>query len=149
MAFLIDTNILLRSVDVNHPMYSDATNAMRILRARGEILHLTPQNMIEFWNVYTRPLERNGLGRSASDADAQLSQLEVLFTLLPDEPAIYPRWRSLVASYGVIGVNVHDAKLVAAMLVHGVSHILTFNIRDFRRYTEIIAVNPSDVSDRV
>jgi predicted nucleic acid-binding protein len=90
MAFLIDTNILLRSVDVNHPMYSDATNAIRILRARGEILHLTPQNMIEFWNVYTRPLERNGLGRITSDADVQLNQLEVLFTLLPDEPAIYP-----------------------------------------------------------
>jgi predicted nucleic acid-binding protein len=90
-------------------------------------------------------LERNGLGRTASEADAELSRLEILFPLLPDSPQIYPQWRKLVSDYGVIGVNVHDAKLVAAMLVHGVTHILTFNVRDFRRYREITAVLPTDI----
>ena len=47
--------------------------------------------------------------------------------------------------YGVIGVNVHDARLVAAMLVHGLTHILTFNTTDFARYTEITAVHPTAV----
>ena len=48
-------------------------------------------------------------------------------------------------TYKVIGVNVHDARLVAAMLVHGLTHILTFNIADFARYSEITAVNPPTV----
>jgi predicted nucleic acid-binding protein len=145
MSFLLDTNILLRSIDVHHAMHGDAIKAIKILRSQGELLHITPQNTIEFWNVYTRPLERNGLGRTASEADAELSRLEILFPLLPDSPQIYPQWRKLVSDYGVIGVNVHDAKLVAAMLVHGVTHILTFNVRDFRRYREITAVLPTDI----
>jgi hypothetical protein len=52
-------------------MHSDAINALKILRSQGESLHITPQNTIEFWNVYTRPWERNGLGRTASEADTE------------------------------------------------------------------------------
>jgi predicted nucleic acid-binding protein len=47
---------------------------------------------------------------------------------------------------GVSGVQVHDARLVAAMRVHGVKSILTFNDRDFTRYTDIDAVHPRSVS---
>ncbi len=42
-------------------------------------------------------------------------------------------------------VNVHDARLVAAMLVHGLSHILTFNTTEFARYSEITAVHPTAI----
>jgi len=59
MPYLIDTNILLRSVDLSHPMNSDAVNAINKLLGQGETLHIVPQNLIEFWNVYTRPIERN------------------------------------------------------------------------------------------
>ena len=43
-------------------------------------------------------------------------------------------------------MNVHDARLVAAMLVHKLTHILTFNSDDFRRYSEIIVVNPKQLT---
>jgi hypothetical protein len=42
-------------------------------------------------------------------------------------------------------VQVHDARLVAAMLAHGVPQILTLNPRDFQRYTEITVLHPADV----
>jgi hypothetical protein len=38
------------------------------------------------------------------------------------------------------GVQVHDTRLVAAMLVHGVRHIFTLNVADFSRYGEITVV---------
>ncbi|HJT69510.1 MAG TPA: hypothetical protein VJ731_04885 [Terriglobales bacterium] len=44
------------------------------------------------------------------------------------------------------GVQVHDARLVAAMRVHGVKRILTFNDKDFARYTDIAALHPGTVS---
>ena len=49
--------------------------------------------------------------------------------------------------YGVSGVQVHDARLVATMIVHGVTHILTFNTSDFVRYAPqgIVAVDPATV----
>jgi predicted nucleic acid-binding protein len=126
-------------------MYGDAVNAIATLRERGEHLHIVPQNLIEFWNVYTRPLERNGLGHTAAEAEAEVNRLKAFFSLLLDTSAIYQEWERLVIVHAVIGVNVHDARLVAAMLVHGLTHILTFNISDFARYSEITAVHPTAI----
>lgn len=38
------------------------------------------------------------------------------------------------------GKQVHDANLVATMLVHGVTRLLTFNAADFRRFGTLIEV---------
>jgi hypothetical protein len=35
---------------------------------------------------------------------------------------------------GVSGIQVHDARMVAAMRVHGIANLLTLNAKDFRRY---------------
>jgi hypothetical protein len=40
---------------------------------------------------------------------------------------------------------VHDARIVAAMLVSGVDNILTTNVRDFLRYPGINVVAPEDI----
>lgn len=43
------------------------------------------------------------------------------------------------------GFRSYDTRLVASMLVHRVTHILTFNVEDFRRYPDITVVHPEDV----
>jgi predicted nucleic acid-binding protein len=144
MPFLVDTNVLLRSIDPAHPMNAIADHTLRTLRGQEEQLYIVPQNLIEFWNVYTRPLERNGLGRTPEEAESEVTQLKAFFPLLLDTPAIYPTWERLVSTYAVRGVNVHDARLVAAMVVHGLTHIVTFNAPDFARYSEITVVVPTE-----
>jgi predicted nucleic acid-binding protein len=104
-----------------------------------------PQNLYEFWVVCTRPLANNGLGKTAVEAAAELANAKTLFTLLDDTPAILPAWEQLVTTHAVLGKNAHDARLVAAMLVHGVTHLLTFNDADFRRFTAITVLTPSAV----
>lgn len=37
--------------------------------------------------------------------------------------------------HSVLGVQVHDARLAAAMYVHRVNHILTLNVSDFSRFS--------------
>jgi hypothetical protein len=44
--------------------------------------------------------------------------------------------------HAVSGAQVHDARLVAAMHVHGVRHLLTLNVRDFARHLGITVVHP-------
>lgn len=147
MAYLIDTNVLLRSADPNHPMHQDTTNAISGLRNQEETLCIVPQNLIEFWNVYTRPANKNGLGHTTKEAGAEITRLKALFEVMADTPNIYQQWERLVVQYQVKGVNVHDARLTAAMLVHGITHILTFNTEDFQRYAEeITPVHPTAVS---
>lgn len=145
MAYLIDTNLLLRSAEPAHPMFAQAVAAVETLLARDEDLYIAGQNLIEFWSVATRPRERNGLGMSAEQAEAELDRLEDWLPLLPDTPEIQGEWRRLVTTHAVVGVRVHDTRLVAAMLVHAVSHLLTFNVNDFQRYPGITVVHPQDV----
>jgi predicted nucleic acid-binding protein len=66
-----------------------------------------------------------------------LRLIERIFPLFPDDARVHHEWRQLVLSFGVSGVQVHDARIVAAMLVHQVTHILTFNTSDFVRYSSI------------
>jgi len=145
MAHLADTNILLRSAQPAHPMHADAVAAVETLLNRGEAVCILPQNIVEFWAVATRPAQQNGLGLTSTEADQEVVRLEAFLTLLPETSAVYSRWRQLVVAHGVSGVQVHDARLVAAMLTPGLTHILTFNTQDFRRYTSITVVHPQDL----
>jgi predicted nucleic acid-binding protein len=51
MAILIDTNILLRSVQPEHPMNASAVRALAILMEREERLVVSIQNIAEFWSA--------------------------------------------------------------------------------------------------
>ena len=83
----------------------------------------------------TRPVgSANGLGLSAAAVAAEIATIERLFELAADDPAIYPIWKSLVVTHRVLGTQIYDARLVAAMLAHGIDRILTFNVADFSRY---------------
>ncbi|HKI33343.1 MAG TPA: type II toxin-antitoxin system VapC family toxin [Gemmataceae bacterium] len=147
MLYLSDTNVLLRLADRAHPIHPVARSAVRKLRSAGHALRATTQNFVEFWNAATRPPTRNGFGFTPVVAERRLRLVERLFPLLPDDPAIYPEWRRLVVAFGVSGAPVYDARLVAAMRVHGLTHILTWNTTDFARYAPlgIMAVDPGTV----
>ena len=134
MSVLVDTNVLLRRTQPQHQQYAAAVESVARLLAGGEAAHFTLQNAAEFLNVLTRPITSNGLGLTTELARDELEKIETALILLPDVPAVYPEWRRLVLQYGVQGVKVHDARLVASMNVHGVGRLLTFNAGDFSRY---------------
>ncbi len=144
MIYLVDTNILLRFADRSHPLHPSIRTAVRNLRQNRHMLKIASQNCIEFWNVATRPITRNGFGLLPTEAEQLLQLIERIFPVLPDSSDVYQEWRRLIVVFGVSGVQVHDARLVASMKVNGISHILTFNTNDFKRYISegITAVAP-------
>jgi len=145
MNYLVDTNILTRLAEPGHVLHQQAVNAVKRLVSEGHKLYIVPQDLYEFWVVCTRPTSVNGLGKTAAEASADIASLKALFRWLDETAAIYGVWEQLVASTPVLGKNAHDARFVAAMLVHGLSHLLTFNVQDFRPYPGITAVSPSDI----
>jgi len=146
MAILVDSNILLRSVQTHHPYYSLVERAFSILRVRNETLNVAVQNLVEFWAVATRPEgSENGLGMTTETAMKELAVLKDLFPLLPEPSGLYEEWERLVTTYRVAGKNTHDAHLVATMKLNGISTILTFNVQDFTRFDGIEAVHPETV----
>ena len=100
---------------------------------------------MEFWNVCTHPTAKNGFGLTVSETDRRARLIEERFELLLDSERVHAEWRRLVIAHSVMGVPVHDARLVAYMVAHGVGHLLTVNNRDFRRYTGIRAIHPLEV----
>ena len=143
---LIDTNILLRITSRSDPQHKIIDTALAYLAGQRTMLCYTHQNIAELWNAMTRPVNRNGLGLSIEEAEREVRAVEDGMVLLPDSEAIYREWRRIIVRYGVSGVQVHDARLAAAMYVHGVSHILTLNAADFVRFESLTALHPNRVT---
>jgi predicted nucleic acid-binding protein len=146
MPVLVDTGILVRLLERTDPSHQRVRQAIRLLKGRSEVLVTSPQNAAEFWNVCTRPSTvRGGLGLTVADTDRRLRVIERLIGVLPDSPAAYAIWRQLAPSVGVMGVQVHDARLVAFLTAHGIQEILTLNPADFARYPGITVLTPDGV----
>src|ERR1039457_2427841 len=105
MPILIDTNVLLRSVQPSHPMRAGAVRAPEVLMKREEALVIALQNVAEFWNAATRPAVHNGLGITIEEALEELTKLEGVFQILTENAASYATWKTLLIANRVIGVE--------------------------------------------
>lgn len=142
--YLVDTNVLLRAASPKSVQHATALQATKRLLARGDEPFVTSQVLVEFWSAATRPVEVNGYGWSSNDAEIRVAELLRQFPLLPEIPAVFSEWLRLVRRHGVVGKQVHDARLVALLNVHGVPNLLTFNVGDFRRYA-VNVISPEEV----
>jgi predicted nucleic acid-binding protein len=145
MEILVDTGVLLRLVIRTDPAHQETRKAVRSLKVQGDRLVALTQNAAEFWNVCTRPISARGYGLSIQEAQKKLRTLERLVEFRADSLAGFREWKRLVVAHQVSGVEVHDTRLVAAMNVQGITHIVTYNKGDFKRFQNIAALLPSEV----
>ncbi len=94
----------------------------------------------------TRPAAQNGYGLSIPETDHRAQLREAGFFRLPDTEKAHAEWRRLVVVHSVCGVQVHDARLVAAMHAHKILHLLTLDEKDFLRYPGITVVHPRSLT---
>ncbi len=145
MRILVDTNILLRIAQPGSPHHHDALAALDVLDQAGHELCLVPQVVYEYWVSATRPVSVNGLEMSAEETRMSLNVLLPYYTFLDDIVGVFAEWLDLVTKHAVHGKVAHDARYVAAMKLHGVTHLLTYNVSDFSRYPHIVALSPKDI----
>jgi predicted nucleic acid-binding protein len=146
MQILVDTGVLLRAFDRSSPVQRTIFRALRKLWLANEEVVTSSQNIAEFWNVSTRPAQaRGGLGLSVASVDDRVKLLEKLGRVLSFSDRAYEEWRKLVIAHQIVGVAVHDAKLVAKMQAMNIQHILTLNEADFRLYAGITILTPEAV----
>jgi len=119
---------------------------LKSLIEREDPLVVSIQNIAEFWNVATRPEVNNGLGFSIEEAQKEIFKLEEFLEVLYENAASYTAWKGLVIESRVIGVQVHDARLVSVMKAYDIRQIVTFNTGDFTRYAGIEPIHPDKVN---
>lgn len=145
--YLLDTNILLRTVDTSSPQYNLVATAITTIFQANHECFITPQNIIEFWVVATRPVEVNGLGWNCQETSKKIDQLISQFTLLQETPEIFSKWLKLVTEYSIKGKRTHDIRLLAVMQFYQISHLLTFNPSDFIALPEILIIHPQSIKN--
>ena len=138
----VDTNVLVYATATSAP-FRDRARAALVRLAADEQLSVGRQILREYVAVMTRP---QTWGRALSLAEAMMDAgvYERRFTVLEDGPPVWDQLMDLSRCYSFGGrpggLQVHDANVVATMLVHGERRLLTFNEADFRRFTPLIEV---------
>ena len=136
-AFFLDTNVLLDATVPSRTNHVRVTNLLRSLPGVASLC-ISGQVVREYVGVCTRPRSANGLGLSTTDSLTNSRAFLRITSFLEETSAVTQKWIDLVENYGVSGKQVHDACIVATMLVHGVTNLVTANLSDFRRYQGLI-----------
>lgn len=145
-SYLLDINVVMRFCNPADLQHQLATDAISHLLMQSDECLLTPQVIVEFWVVATRPIQVNGLGWTVEQTRSTIDQLLDRFPLLEESPQIFPTWLNLVTTNKVMGKRTHDTRIIAAMLANGITHLLTFNPRDFTGISNITITHPQHLS---
>src|SRR4051812_17107944 len=125
MRYLLDTGILLRIIDEHDSQHQLVDVAIESLGDQGHDLYITTQNIAELWNVATRPVANNGLNLAPAAISQLIQQaVEPFCTIVTERDTLPTEFRRLLVQYGVVGKQVHDARLVAMMRVWQIENLL-------------------------
>jgi predicted nucleic acid-binding protein len=140
--WFVDTNVLVYATNARSPWRRDAEALLSLARQRGIELVISTQVVREYLAVTTRP-EAGKIDKSTvRDALDNVRTFQSELRVIPEDSAVSERFVELVEQYEVGGKQVHDANIVACMLIHGVRSLLTFNAHDFKRFADLITILP-------
>jgi predicted nucleic acid-binding protein len=137
---MLDTNVLLAATDESRAEHRDALTVLNGWAAGPTDLCTSGQVLREYLSVASRPAEQNGLGLNLPDALGNVRAFRGRTTLLAEDSAVADRLVGLLADVECRGKRVHDANLVATMLVHGVGTVVTMNLGDFARFEGYVSL---------
>lgn len=138
----VDTNVLVYAHRRDSEWHRPAADRVRSL-AEGPAPWAIPWPCIhEFLAIVTHPR----IYRPPSEAPAAVDQVSAWLespslTLLAEGPGYGERLTDLLAASKVTGPRIHDARVAALCLYHGVRELWSAD-RDFTRFTELTVTNP-------
>jgi predicted nucleic acid-binding protein len=138
---MLDTNILLTATDEGRAGYKVALDLLNNWPAQGTTLYTSGQVIREYLGVATRPAAQNGLGLTVPDALDNARAFRSRMRLLTEDAKVANRLAELLRETKSGGKQVHDANVVATMLVHGVDTVVTLNTVDFARFGQHVHVS--------
>jgi predicted nucleic acid-binding protein len=137
---VLDTNVLLAATDEGRRKHAAAVDAINVWPAAGVVLYTSGQILREYLVVATRPTDHNGLGMARPDAVGNVRTLRGRLSVLAEDLKVSDRLLQLLDGVDCVGKQVHDANIVATMLVHGVDTVVTMNVDDFARFERHVRV---------
>ncbi len=137
----IDTNVLVYATLAYSPLQQEAQQAIQTQVQVGATLWISRQIIREYLATLTRP-QTFSLPVPIATLIKEITSFESQFQIAEDGPRVAERLLSLLTRLPTGGKQIYDANIVATMMIHGVTQILTHNTRDFNRYSQMITVIP-------
>lgn len=138
----VDTNLLVYAHREDSAWHAQAVAAVTGL-AEATVAWAIPWPVVhEFLAIVTHPRiydPPTPLALAAEQVDAWLASPSLV--LLGETPSYWPRLRELVVAGRIAGGLVHDARVAALCLHHGVNELWTAD-RDFSRFPALTVRNP-------
>lgn len=138
----VDTNLLVAFVRTEYPHHDQARSRIRDL-AEGPAAWAVPWACAhEFLAVTTNPrIFRTPLSTAQAAAAIEALRESPTLRLIAEGPGYWDTLRSLVVAGNVAGPKMHDARIAAVCLTHGVAELWTAD-RDFGRFPALRVRNP-------
>jgi predicted nucleic acid-binding protein len=135
----VDTNILLRSLISQFPE-SDACKTLLIEQRQQNIRLWISRQVIRELLVQLTHERTLAIPMTGTQIRSQLQDVFALFTIADESTATTQKLLQLIEEYDVRSKQIHDANIVATMLVHEIDTLLTLNTGDFQRYQPVIKI---------
>ncbi len=142
----LDTNVLLTATDESRSWHEHAGAVLSDAGRKGVHLAVSGQIAREYLAVATRPPDVNGLGLDSIDALSNVAAFLKRTVLYGETEGVARRLCQLVREYSLRGKRIHDANVVATMLVHGLDTLVTQNPDDFAPFQGIEVVSIVDAA---
>ena len=130
----IDTNVLIYSTfqDFEPEKHIQSLETLNQLLQSGTPLFVSSQILREYFaistngSIFKKPLSRK-------QAVGKIQEFLKRFTLLLEKETTFQTLMDLIEKYAVLCQKIHDLNIAATMIDHGISHLLTYNKKDFKR----------------
>ncbi len=137
----VDTNVLVNASIGNAPHHAAAVEAILGFTKTGSQMWISRQVLREYIATLSRPQTFGG-PTPVGKLVVEIKAFEQRFNIAEDNADVTRRLLDLLARIKVGGKHVHDANIVATMLVYGIRRLLTHNTSDFSRFSQFITVVP-------
>jgi uncharacterized protein len=138
----VDTNLLIYAHKEGSPFHTAATERVDSLRHQRVAWAIPWPCIHEFIGIVTHP----GIYKPASTLTEALGFVDALLAspqlhLLSESPGYFEKLRNIATIARLKGPRIHDARIAALCLHHGVSELWSAD-RDFSAFPQLKVRNP-------
>ncbi len=137
----LDTNILVYANVSESSFHQAALQKIQNLYDTEIELWVSRQVLREFIVTLTRPQAFTN-PQPMTTVIERVRFFQAQFRVAEDSPEVTEKLLSLMEEIPIGGKQVHDANIVATMLVYDIPQLLTHNTGDFTRFSNLITVSP-------
>lgn len=133
----VDTNILLRAMIPRMDRHTEAEALIQRMWDSDIELWISRQVIREYLVQATHPNNFKP-ALTIEQVMRQMDTITTVFRVADETQAVSAQLFALLQAYPTRGKQIHDANLIAAMLVSEIDTLLTLNLADFQRFADKI-----------